>query len=95
LPDLLALTEADGIGMVLNLTQLLDGRLLISTGAGVFLMDQNTGEILRKYKFDGCGWAAVAPMLDGQHILVGNFFQGDLIKVRLEDGAIIKQTNIG
>jgi hypothetical protein len=95
LPDLLSLTEADGIRMVLNLTQLPDGRLLISTGAGVILMDPNSGEILRKYEFGGWGWAAVAPSIDGKHILVGNFFEGDLIKVRLEDGAIIKRTNIG
>ena len=95
LPDLLNLTADSEIGMVLNLSQLLDGRLVVSTGAGFFLLDSNTGEILRNYEVEGWGWAAVTPAIDGEHILVGNFFQGDLIKMRIEDGAIINQTNVG
>jgi hypothetical protein len=41
------------------------------------------------------GWAAVNPSPDGQFAFIGNFFTGDVVKVRLEDGAVVARNNIG
>ena len=72
-----------------------DGRLLISTNVGFMVMDPGTGDVIEHYKLDGMGWAALAPSVDGEHVIIGNFFSGDVIKYRLADGATVATNNLG
>ena len=41
------------------------------------------------------GWAAVNASTDGRHAFIGNFFTGELVKLRLADGQTVARTNIG
>ena len=63
----------------------------MSTGKGFILVDALSGRILRDYPLDGMGWAAVNSSADGQYALIGNFFTGDIVKVRLADGTVVAQ----
>ena len=46
-------------------------------------------EILKQHELETFGWAAAAPSIDGKHVLMGNFFDGDVAKFDLETGEII------
>lgn len=95
LPDLADFSNNPDIGMVLVMNPAPDGRLLVSTGKGFFVMDPKSGAVLRNYPLEGMGWAAVNSSTDGQCAIIGNFFTGDIVKVRLADGAIIARNNVG
>jgi hypothetical protein len=75
--------------------QLQDKSLMVVTGANFFTMDQNTGKVIRVYPMQTFGWAAASPSIDGQHVLIGNFMDGDVAKVRLSDGVTVAKANIG
>jgi hypothetical protein len=95
LPDL-ALFQGDArVPMVLVMVPANDGNLLVSTGFGFVVVDQKSGAIMRHYPLAGRGWAAIAPTTDGKGVIVGNFFTGDIVKLRLDDGAITQRANIG
>lgn len=95
LPDLADFTGNPDVPMVLVMNPLPDGRLPISTGKGFLVMDPKTGAVLRNYPLEGMGWAAVNSSADGGHAIIGNFFTGDIVKVRLADGAIVARNNVG
>jgi len=95
LPDLADFSNDPDVPMVLVMNAMADGRLLISTANGFLLMDPDTGAVLRRYPLAGMGWAAVNASTDGQFAIVGNFFTGEIVKVRLADGAVVAQNNIG
>ena len=95
LPDLALLEPDSGVPMVLVMVAFPDGRLLISTNAGFIVMDPDSGEILEKRELGGMGWAALAPSIDNEHVIIGNFFNGDIIKYRLSDGEVVERSNIG
>ena len=95
LPDLANFEDHERVGMVLNVSPLSEGRMMFSTGASIVVLDDTTGEFIRDYAFETYGWAALAPSIDGEHIIVGNFMDGEFIKVRLSDGEIVKRNNIG
>jgi hypothetical protein len=96
LPDLADFGKVEGAPpMVLVMTQMPDGTLAIGTGRSLVLMDQNSGAITRDITFDRSGWAALAPSIDPGHILLGNFFDGEFIKVRLADGEVVDRNSIG
>lgn len=95
LPDLRMFDEDDDIFMVLTLMPMLDGSLLISTGNGLVVLDQNTGETIRYYDLNSSGWAASGPTVDGEGIVVGNFFTGQVIVISRETGEVIKSAYIG
>lgn len=95
LPDLADLAGNPDIPMVLVMNPAPDGRLLISTGKGFFVMDPKSGAVLRNYPLEGMGWAAVNSSADGQFAIIGNFFTGDIVKVRLADGAVVARNNVG
>ena len=94
LPDLAIFGPESGVLMVLVMAAFPDGRLLISTNQGFIIVDQNTGELLDNRLLGGMGWAAIAPAVDNQHVIVGNFFNGDVIKYRLSDGEVVARNNI-
>ena len=96
LPDLAVFENDPRVPMVLTMAPFSDGRLLITTGSGMIILDPDSGEVLRHIPIEGRpGWAAVAPSYDDQYALVGNFWTGDLLKIRIEDGATVAQTNVG
>ncbi len=95
LPDLANFEGDDRVPMVLVMSQLLDGNLLITSGGSMIIMNQKTGEILRQHKLETFGWAAAAPSINGKHVLMGNFFDGDVAKFDLETGEIVSRGNIG
>lgn len=83
------------VSMVVVMNQLPDGRLLITTGTGFLLLAPSDGQVLRRYPLYGIGWAAIAPSVEGDFALVGNFFSGEILKVRLADGVIMSRANVG
>jgi len=95
LPDLKVFEEDENVFMVLTMSQMLDGSLLISTGFGLVTLDQRTGEVLRYYDLDSGGWAASGPSIDGKHMIVGNFFTGQIVLVSTDTGEIVKSNFIG
>lgn len=95
LPDLADFSDNPDVPMVLVMNAMADGRLLISTAKGFLIMEPKTGAVLRNYPLAGMGWAAVNSSADGQFAIIGNFFTGDIVKVRLADGAIVAKNNIG
>ena len=95
LPDLRVFDEDENIFMVLTMMPMLDGSLLISTGNGLGVLDKDTGETIRYYDLDSSGWAASGPSMDGESIIVGNFFTGQVVLVSVETGEITKSAYIG
>lgn len=95
LPDLAKFENDPRVPMLLVMVPARDGSLMISTGFGFFLADPKTGAVIRHYPLEGRGWAALAPAADGKEAIVGNFFTGDVVKVNLADGTIVKRANIG
>lgn len=96
LPDLAVFENDVRVPMVLTMAPFSDGRLLITTGSGLIILDPDNGELLRHIPVEGRpGWAAVAPTYDDQFAVVGNFWTGDLLKIRIEGGDIVARTNVG
>lgn len=96
LPDLAVLEDDPRVPMVLTMAPFSDGRLLVSTGSGLIVVDPENGDILRHIPVDGPpGWAAASPSRDDRHVLVGNFWTGDLLKIRMADEQVVAQTNVG
>lgn len=95
LPDLRVFDNDPRVPMVLVMNALPDGRLLISTATGFIIVSPETGELLRHYPLPGMGWAAVNASTDGRHAFIGNFFTGELVKLRLADGQTVARNNIG
>ena len=95
LPDLASFENSPDVPMVLVMNPMPDGRLLISTGKGFLVMDAKTGAVQRNYPLEGMGWAAVNASADGQYAVIGNFFTGEIVKVRLADATIVARNNVG
>lgn len=95
LPDLKVFDEDENVFMVLTMMPMVDGSLLISTGNGMVTLDQHTGDVIRYYDMDSAGWAACAPTADGENIIVGNFFSGQVVLVSVETGQVVKSAFIG
>ncbi len=95
LPDLAVMGPDSGVPMVLVLVARPDGRLLISTNLGFIVMDQDNGTVLESHVLGGMGWAALAPGIDNEHVIVGNFFSGDVIKYSVISKEIVARNNIG
>jgi hypothetical protein len=84
----------DAPSMLLVMAQMPGGDLVIGTGTTVVLLNQYSGEITREIKMDRMGWAAVAPSIDPGYLLLGNFFDGEFVKLRVEDGVIVARNTI-
>ena len=95
LPDLRVFDDSDTVFMVLTLMPMLDGSLLISTGNGLVILDKDSGETLRFYDLGTPGWAASGPTVDGEGIVVGNFFTGQVVIISRETGEVVRSNFIG
>jgi cytochrome c553 len=94
LPDLLRIDNDPEVPMLLVMNPMADGRVVVSTANGFIVVDPDTGRIARKYRLEGMGWAAIGAGVDNAHVFVGNFWSGELVKVRLSDGAVVARTNV-
>ncbi len=95
LPDLAVYDPAKGgPAMVLYMTSLADGTLVIATGASLLLVNPETGDTEQEVRLESGGWAAVTPAIDAGHVLVGNFFTGEFVKLRLADGEVVARSSI-
>ena len=95
LPDLRVFDDSDTVFMVLTLMPMLDGSLLISTGNGLVILHKDSGETLRFYDLGTPGWAASGPTVDGEGIVVGNFFTGQVVIISRESGEVVRSNFIG
>jgi hypothetical protein len=95
LPDLARFERDPRMPMVLVMNPRPNGELLISNARGFVTLDPNSGALLREYKLDGMGWAAINSSYDGSHAYIGNFFTGEVVRVRLADGAVVARANVG
>jgi outer membrane protein assembly factor BamB len=95
LPDLAKFDKDPAMPMVIVMNPRPNGELLISNGTGFATLDRDSGRLLRTYKLPGMGWAAINSSADGASAFVGNFFSGEVVKVRLSDGEIVARANIG
>lgn len=96
LQDLANFGELKGASpMVLVMSQMPGGDLVIGTGRSVVFLDQRSGEILHEIEFDTPGWAAVAPSTEPGRLLLGNFFTGEFVKLRVADGEVVARNSIG
>jgi hypothetical protein len=95
LPDLAEYSPATGgPPMVLFMTGLPDGRLLVATGASLLLVDPDSGETLQTIEVGSSGWAAVNPANEAGQVIMGNFFTGEFIRLRLADGQVMARGTI-
>ena len=95
LPDLATFGDDPGEPpMVLYLIALPDGTLAAATGSSVMLIDPDTGDTLKQLDLSSAGWAAMSASIDEGHLLMGNFFTGEIIKLRLEDGEVVARNSI-
>jgi hypothetical protein len=53
------------------------------------------GEVLKTYELPAPGWAIIAPSIDDNVVLIGNFFSGNVAKFDLTTGAITADVNVG
>jgi len=96
LPDLAAFDPENGDPpMVLFMVQMADGRLAIATGNKIALLDSTSGEKIDEIDLPQAGWAAMTPSIDKNHLLIGNFFTGEFIKLNIDNGEIVARNNIG
>ncbi len=96
LPDLRVFDPSRGDPpMVLFMSDLPDGTLILGTGASLLLMDPDTGDTIKTINMPDAGWAAVSPAVEEGHVLAGNFFTGEFVKLRLEDSRIVARGSIG
>ncbi len=57
-------------------------------------MGPDSGEILDNRALGGMGCAAIAPGIEDEHLFVGNFYSGEVIKYRLADSEVSGRNNI-
>jgi len=95
LPDLAVYSpDTGGPPMVLFMTGLPDGRLLVATGASLLVVDPDSGKTLQTIDVGSSGWAAVNPAMEAGQVLLGNFFTGEFLRLRLADGEVLARGTI-
>ncbi|MDJ0928523.1 MAG: hypothetical protein QNJ73_12870 [Gammaproteobacteria bacterium] len=96
LPDLAVFDgQDDRPGMVLVMSQMPDRTLVIATGNKLVLLDPDTGATGKIIPLESSGWAALSPSVDQGELLLGNFFTGEFVKLRLVDGEVTGRGTIG
>ncbi|MGI9330368.1 MAG: hypothetical protein ACR2QB_06580 [Gammaproteobacteria bacterium] len=95
LPDLAVYSpDTGGPPMVLFMMGMPDGRLLVATGASLLIVDPDSGATLNELALGSSGWAALSPSIDAGQILLGNFFTGEFIRLRLDNGEVLARGTI-
>jgi hypothetical protein len=70
---------------VIAVKYLPDGRLLITRGDYMEMLDEN-GEVLKSYPLETYGWSDIEICGGGRHCLVSNIWEGTVVKVDVETG---------
>ena len=94
--DLMTLPEAPPGGppaMMFDVARLADDRLVLPLGNRVVVLKES-GEEIAGFPLEGFGWATIAPGLDGASAYAANWFTGEVIRLSLEDGAILARLTI-
>jgi len=75
---------------------LTDGRLLHSRGDYFEVLDDQ-GNVINTINLPEHGWgiAQITPAADGEHVFTANIFTGVMLKVRLDDGAVVGSIDTG
>ena len=79
---------------VIAVAYLSDGRLLLTRGEYVELLDE-AGQTIHHYPLPNYGWAMIQPNHDESAFFTTNFFNGMMIKVSLDSGDIIGEIDSG
>ena len=75
---------------------LIDGKLLHSRGDYFEVLDDQ-GNVIKTINLPEHGWgiAQITPAADGVHVFTANIFSGVVLKVRLDDGAVVGSIDTG
>ena len=85
--DLVKLPE-DQPEYVFCLNYCADGMLLVTRGPKIEVIDE-AGKVVRTYPLEGRGWATIKESVDQKHILVSSLFNGILLKMEKNSGAVV------
>jgi hypothetical protein len=96
MPDLVTYPGDDPMDKVwvIAVKHLSDGRLLITRGDFMELLDEQ-GDVLRTYPLETYGWSDIAVCRDGEHCLVANIWEGTVAKVHIESGDTVGTIDTG
>jgi hypothetical protein len=94
LPDLFALPPDDAMGTC-GLARHPDGPLMMATGSGIALFDDE-GRVMRRLDVPARkGWTRVQLSKDGLTFFVGNFFDGIIQRRDLRTFSVVAERDIG
>ena len=73
-----------------------DGNLLHTRGDYFEVLDDQ-GNVIKTVSLSKHGWgiAQITPAADGEHVFTANIFSGVMLKVRLDDGAVVGSIDTG
>ena len=94
LPDILNLPEEERGAMCFAVSYSAGGALLHMRGNAVEVLSEE-GERLKELPMPGFGWASMCVSSDGESVLGGNFFTGELARMNLDSGEITARANVG
>ncbi len=96
LPDLVTYPGELGSDRVwvIAVKYLADGRLLITRGDFMELLDEE-GNVLRTYPLETYGWSDIEICGDGKHCLVCSMWEGTMVKVNIDSGEIVGEIDTG
>jgi len=96
LPDLVTYPDGEGHERewVIAVKYMADGRLLITRGDSMELLDDD-GNVVREYPLETYGWSDIETCGDGIHCLVSNIWEGTVAKVHIDSGAIVGVIDTG
>ena len=94
LPDILNLPEEERGAMCFAVSYSVGGALLHMRGNAVEVLSEE-GERLKELPMPGFGWASMCVSSDGESVLGGNFFTGELARMNLDSGEITTRANVG
>ena len=73
-----------------------NGNLLHTRGDYFEVLDDQ-GNVIKTVSLSEHGWgiAQIMPAADGEHVFTANIFSGVMLKVRLDDGAVVGSIDTG
>ena len=95
MPDLATYPgEIDDKVWVIAVKHLPDGRLLVTRGDYMELLDEE-GDVLRTYPLETYGWSDIEICGDPAYCLVSNIWDGRVVKVDVESGEVVGEIDTG
>ena len=96
MPDLVTYPGEDPFDRVwvIAVKYLPDGRLLVTRGDFMELLDEKGG-VLKTYPLETYGWTDIEICADGAHCLVSSIWEGTVVRVNVETGEIVGSLDTG